>query len=90
MTQGAPLSTSPRPLIAPEFPEKPADHRTWGHLHGSSDALAICESARAHKGLTLVITRSTSDAIRLEQAMRFFLGLPAEDCPTICFPRTRT
>lgn len=66
-------------LLAPEFPKKPADHRVWGQLHGSSDALAVCESARDHQGLTLVITRSTADAIRLEQAMRFFLGLPAEE-----------
>ncbi|MCM0611587.1 transcription-repair coupling factor [Marinobacter sediminum] len=79
MSQGASTFTPPQPLIAPAFPEKPADHRTWGQLHGSSDALAICESARAHRGLTLVITRSTADAIRLEQAMRFFLGLPAEE-----------
>jgi transcription-repair coupling factor (superfamily II helicase) len=68
-----------RPLIAPAFPTTAGDHRTWGGLHGSSDALAICESARTHKGLTLVITRSTDEAIRLEQAMRFYLGLPADD-----------
>jgi len=79
MNQGAPTSSSLQTLIAPQFPGKPADHRIWGQLHGSSDALAICESARAHKGLTLVITRSTADAIRLEQSMRFFLGLPAEE-----------
>ncbi|MEE2762411.1 MAG: transcription-repair coupling factor [Pseudomonadota bacterium] len=79
MSQGASSPQSPHSLIAPEFPKKPADHRTWGQLHGSSDALAICESARAHRGLTLVITRSTNDAIRLEQAMRFFLGLPPEE-----------
>ncbi|MBU2875571.1 transcription-repair coupling factor [Marinobacter salexigens] len=79
MNQGAPTSTSPQTLIAPLFPQKPADHRTWGQLHGSSGALAICESARAHKGLTLVITRSTAEAIRLEQSMRFFLGLPPEE-----------
>ncbi|AOY87260.1 transcription-repair coupling factor [Marinobacter salinus] len=79
MSQGASTPPFSHTLIAPEFPEKPADHRTWGQLHGSSDALAICESARAHQGLTLVITRSTSDAIRLEQAMRFFLGLPPEE-----------
>src|SRR5690554_530194 len=79
MNQGVSVSMSLQPLIAPEFPEKAADHRTWGQLHGSSDALAICESARAHKGLTLVITRNTADANRLEQAMRFFLGLPVND-----------
>jgi len=77
MSQGP--SRSDNRLIAPEFPTRPADHRTWGELHGSSDALAICESARNHPGLTLVITRSTSEAIQLEQALRFFLGLPAEE-----------
>ena len=71
-------------LVAPPAPVKPADHRHWGQLHGSSDALAICESAREHFGLTLVITRSTEEAIRLEQAMRFYLGLPTdEDQPAI-------
>jgi transcription-repair coupling factor (superfamily II helicase) len=71
-------SSSTTPLIAPAAPTRPADHRRWGQLHGSSDALAICESARAHDGLTLVITRSTEDAMRLEQSLRFFLGLPQD------------
>lgn len=79
MTDGASSLRSRPALVAPEFPTKAADHRTWGQLHGSSDALAICESANRHRGLTLVITRSTDEAIRLEQAMRFYLGLPAEE-----------
>ncbi|MDL0430016.1 transcription-repair coupling factor [Marinobacter sp. TBZ242] len=84
MTQGASQSDRDPVLVAPEAPAKAADHRTWGQLHGSSDALAICESARAHSGLTLVITRSTEEAIELEQAMRFYLGLPAdEDQPAV-------
>jgi len=72
-------SRSRRTLIAPAAPERPADHRTWGQLHGSSDALAITETARNHQGLTLVITRSTEEAMRLEQSLRFFLGLSAEN-----------
>ncbi len=79
MSQGASHSDRHAVLVAPAVPHKAADHRTWGQLHGSSDALAICESARAHAGLTLVITRSTEEAIRLEQAMRFYLGLPADE-----------
>ncbi|MFN2360359.1 MAG: transcription-repair coupling factor [Marinobacter sp.] len=79
MSQGAAHSANPAILVAPPAPHKAADHRTWGQLHGSSDALAICESAQTHAGLTLVITRSTDEAIRLEQAMRFYLGLPAEE-----------
>ncbi|MEP3163645.1 MAG: transcription-repair coupling factor, partial [Marinobacter sp.] len=79
MSQGASHSDRPAVLVAPPAPHKAADHRTWGELQGSSDALAICESAQAHAGLTLVITRSTDEAIRLEQAMRFYLGLPADE-----------
>ncbi len=78
MTDGASSRNAPT-LVAPAFPAKAGDHRQWGQLHGSSDALAICESARQHHGLTLVITRSTDEAIQLEQAMRFYLGLPAEE-----------
>ncbi|MCE0759558.1 transcription-repair coupling factor [Marinobacter sp. G11] len=79
MPQGSARSFTATALIAPVAPEKPSDHRKWGQLAGCSDALAICESARDHKGLTLVITRSTDDAIRLEQAIRFFLNLPPEE-----------
>ena len=76
-SQALPLQSH---LLAADAPQKPADHRKWGELHGCSDALAICESARAHKnGLTLVVTRSTDEAIRLEQAIRFFLNLPPEE-----------
>src|SRR5690554_2610556 len=79
MPQGSARPFATDTLIAPAAPEQPSDHRKWGQLHGCSDALAICESARAHKGLTLVVTRSTADAIRLEQAIRFFLNLPPEE-----------
>jgi transcription-repair coupling factor (superfamily II helicase) len=84
MTQAAAHSDRHTALVAPVAPVKAADHRIWGQLHGSSDALTICESARAHQGLTLVITRSTEESIRLEQSMRFYLGLPTdEDQPAI-------
>ncbi|AMQ90634.1 transcription-repair coupling factor [Marinobacter sp. LQ44] len=79
MPQGSARAASPAPLIAPTLPDKSADHRKWGQLHGCSDALAICESAKLHKGLTLVVTRNTDEAIRLEQAIRFFLNLPPEE-----------
>jgi len=79
MPQASARAASPGPLIAPALPEQSADHRKWGQLHGCSDALAMCESARSHKGLTLVVTTSTDEAIRLEQAIRFFLDLPPEE-----------
>lgn len=79
MSHGSASIPSRVRLVAPDAPNKAADHRQWGQLHGCSNALAICESAREHAGLTLVITRSTDEAIRLEQAIRFFLDLPAEE-----------
>ena len=65
--------------FVPAAPTRAADHRIWDRLHGSADALAISETARATGGLTLVITRSTDEAIRLEQAVRFYLDLPPDD-----------
>ncbi|OEY67114.1 transcription-repair coupling factor [Marinobacter sp. X15-166B] len=73
-------STPAQPsLLAPPFPGKAADHRIWSGLSGTSSALAICESARQHDGLTLVITEDTEQAIRIEQGICFFLGLPYDD-----------
>ncbi|SDX10359.1 transcription-repair coupling factor [Marinobacter mobilis] len=84
MTDGAQVNRHSIRLLAPEFPVRPADHRVWHGLSGSRSALAVCESAREHGSLTLVITRSTSEALLLEQGIRFFLGLPAdEDQPAI-------
>ncbi|WP_323754546.1 transcription-repair coupling factor [Marinobacter sp.] len=79
MAQGSTNTVANTTLIAPAAPAQAADHRKWGQLQGCSQALAICESARSHKGLTLVVTRSTDEALRLEQAVRFFLSLPPEE-----------
>ncbi|WP_323752138.1 transcription-repair coupling factor [Marinobacter sp.] len=79
MPKGSANTPANTKLIAPAAPSQASDHRKWGQLQGCSNALAICESARSHKGLTLVVTRSTDDAIRLEQAVRFFLSLPPEE-----------
>ncbi|SFR49510.1 transcription-repair coupling factor [Marinobacter daqiaonensis] len=73
-TQHTPLSD-----FVPAPPEKAADHRVWDQLNGSSDALAISEAARQFAGLTLVITRTTDEAIRLEQAVRFYLDMPLDE-----------
>src|SRR5690554_7244256 len=72
MPQGPARSLFANALIAPVAPEKPADHRKWGQLSGCSDALAICESARNHKGLTLVDRKSTrlnSSHVRISYAV---------------------
>lgn len=65
--------------FVPAIPEKGADHRIWDQVNGSSNALAISEAARKAEGLTLVITRTTDEAIQLEQAVRFYMGMPQDE-----------
>ncbi len=57
-------------LVKPS--SNPADRRRWGSLHGSAGALAIASAAKAHEGLTLVLTNSARSAARLENEFSFF------------------
>ncbi|WP_097461046.1 transcription-repair coupling factor [Mangrovitalea sediminis] len=67
-------SLSPLSLLNAKIPQQGGDHRYWTGLRGSAKALAICEAARQHPGLTLVVTSTTEQALQLEQAIEFFLG----------------
>src|SRR5690554_7272844 len=58
----------------------------WGNLPAAARALAIAEAALQHKGLSLVITRDTAEADRLEQELRFF----APQLPITSFPDWET
>ncbi|SDS38980.1 transcription-repair coupling factor [Halopseudomonas litoralis] len=58
----------------------------WGNLPAAARALAIAEAAVKHPGLSLVITRDTAMADRLEQELRFF----APDLPVASFPDWET
>lgn len=44
----------------------------WTGLHGSSTALALFSAACAHKGIVLVVTRSSHQSHLLEQDIRLF------------------
>ncbi len=58
----------------------------WGALSGAARALAIAEAASAHQGLSLVVTRDTAMADRLEEELRFF----APELPVLSFPDWET
>ncbi|WP_150303979.1 transcription-repair coupling factor [Pseudomonas saliphila] len=58
----------------------------WGRLEGAARALAIAEAASRHQGLSLVITRDTAMADRLERELRFF----APHLPVLTFPDWET
>lgn len=47
--------------------------RGWKGLHGSSFALAIASAAAAYEGLTLVLARSSRQAMLLEQDLQQFV-----------------
>jgi transcription-repair coupling factor (superfamily II helicase) len=75
-----------KPSIAsplfPAIPTKAGDRRFWGALNNSNQALAIASAAQKHQGLTLVITRDTLTAQRLEEEIAFF----AEELPVLHLP----
>ena len=73
-------------LLAPERPERAAERRFWGNLHGSSQALAIANAAQQHNGLTLIITTSSAAALQLEEDIGFFAG----ELETLLFPDWET
>ncbi len=72
--------------FTPEQPERAAERRFWGNLHGTSQSLAIANAARQHQGLTLVITRDSTSALQLEEELGFFSG----DLTTLLFPDWET
>lgn len=61
-------------LKEPPISNRVGNRQYWGALHGSAQALAITNAARAYAGLSLVVTADTSAAIRLETELRFFAG----------------
>lgn len=68
--------------LFPSIPTKVGDRRFWGELNNSNQALAIANAAQKHPGLTLVITKDTLNAQRLEEEIAFF----AEELPVLHLP----
>ncbi|HIZ51374.1 MAG TPA: transcription-repair coupling factor, partial [Candidatus Pseudomonas excrementavium] len=73
-------------LYAAALPNQLGNKTAWGNLPAAARALAIAEAASKHTGLSLVITRDTAMADRLEQELRFF----APDLPVATFPDWET
>jgi len=80
-----PYHTLSQPLVA----KRPGERHRWGRLYGSSDSLAIAESARHHEGVVVVITADVPAALRLERELGFFLGERTE-IPVLPFPDRET
>lgn len=69
------------------LPTHSGDHKRWGNARGAGIGLAMMEAAKAHDGLTLIITPDTHTALQAELEAEFF-GDPALE--TLLFPDWET
>jgi len=76
-------------IFQPKLPEKAGKILQIGRLYGSSDALLISLLARQHNGLLVIATETMNQALRMESALRFFLGKDT-DYPILAFPDWET
>jgi len=76
----------PSPIPFPPLPTTPKHRRYWTPPHGSARALLVAETARAHAGLLVAVTRDTQRAHALEDELRLFAG----DLPVLHFPDWET
>ncbi|MFP5440679.1 MAG: transcription-repair coupling factor [Gammaproteobacteria bacterium] len=81
------MSSSPT-FFPPAAPAAGDSARRVPGLAGSAPALYIVEQARALARPCLVVTASTTDAYRLEEELRFFVG--RDDIPVLHFPDWET
>nr|WP_242477164.1 transcription-repair coupling factor [Halochromatium glycolicum] len=58
------------------MPEGAGERLLWGRLYGAAPALAIAEAARRAQGPLLCIVPDMPSAVRLSDALRFFLDEP--------------
>ncbi|SHE51130.1 transcription-repair coupling factor [Microbulbifer donghaiensis] len=63
--------TDLNPLAPPSF-RSTTDRQYWGQLHGAAAALAILNAARSNSAPTLLVTRDSLEAHRLEVQLKFF------------------
>ncbi|HXD37318.1 MAG TPA: transcription-repair coupling factor, partial [Rhodanobacter sp.] len=73
-------------LPHPPLPTTPKQRRFWSPPDGSARALLIAETARAHPGLVVAVTRDTQRARALEDELRVFSG----GLPVLHFPDWET
>jgi len=83
------MSSSHRALFSIPFIEGSQNQLSWGGLYGSSQALAVVESAFQRPGLHIVITRDTPSAYFFSQHCRFF-GAGGSELPLLAFPDWET
>ena len=74
-------------LVSPQGARFTSGSTIWTGLHGSSTAMALLSAARAHKGIVLVVTRSSHQSHLLEQDISLFSD---GSLPVLHFPDHET
>ena len=64
------------------------DHKQWGQLQGSSDALCISQAQTQYDGPIVLVTADTPSALKLEKELAFFM--PDRQVPVTVFPDWET
>jgi len=77
---------TPSEFPLPPLPRSANQRKTWAPPVGSSLALLLCETARAHAGMVVAIARDTHSARALEDELQVFAG----DLPVLHFPDWET
>ena len=78
------MSISP---LQARFDDSAGQISTWSGLHGSALALAMLSAARAHRGVTLLVTRSSHQAQLLARDLQL---LAVSSLPVLQFPDHET
>ncbi|HET7557809.1 MAG TPA: transcription-repair coupling factor [Rhodanobacteraceae bacterium] len=73
-------------LPLPSLPRSANQRKTWKPPAGSSLALLLTETARAHAGVVVALARDTHSARALEDELKVFAG----DLPVLHFPDWET
>ena len=60
-------------VLTPPLPKRTGERLLWGRLYGAAPALAIAEAARQAQAPLLCVVPDLSSAVRLSEALRFFL-----------------
>ena len=60
------------PLPKTKTEGRTQDHQHWGHLQGSSHALAIATAFENSQGPVVLLTADTPSALKLQREIAFF------------------
>lgn len=76
-------------LLHPNMPRKAGDRQIWGQLCGAGESLAISAAARNHRGISLIITRSSAEAETITRELELFFR-DAPEHEILSFPDWET